>query len=217
MLYSNREVTQMYDLNHIYKVGHFIAALRTEKGLSQSELGAMLGVTNKAVSRWETGRGYPDTALLLKLSEILGITVDELLKGELSSAVPSKKSLNREINYKAERALFVRFSLTLIPLFVFFAWIALFGTVPNDFIQGLDYGETWFVLFFLPAILYEISCIVLGIFFSLKIHKRKDITLPLKILICIASFVGFGLYYLVIFAYLVIRLIIARVQLNKAD
>ena len=207
----------MYDLNHIYKVGYFIAALRTEKGLSQSELGAMLGVTNKAVSRWETGRGYPDTALLLKLSEILGITVDELLKGELSSAVPSKKSLNREINYKAERALFVRFSLTLIPLFVFFAWIALFGTVPNDFIQGLDYGETWFVLFFLPAILYEISCIVLGIFFSLKIHKRKDITLPLKILICIASFVGFGLYYLVIFAYLVIRLIIARVQLNKAD
>ena len=207
----------MYDLNHIYKVGHFIAALRTEKGLSQSELGAMLGVTNKAVSRWETGRGYPDTALLLKLSEILGITVDELLKGELSSAVPSKKSLNREINYKAERTLFVRFSLTLIPLFVFFAWIALFGTVPNDFIQGLDYGETWFVLFFLPAILYEISCIVLGIFFSLKIHKRKDITLPLKILICIASFVGFGLYYLVIFAYLVIRLIIARVQLNKAD
>ena len=207
----------MYDLNHIYKVGHFIAALRTEKGLSQSELGAMLGVTNKAVSRWETGRGYPDTALLLKLSEILGITVDELLKGELSSAVPSKKSLNREINYKAERALFVRFSLTLIPLFVFFAWIALFGTVPNDFIQGLDYGETWFVLFFLPAILYEISCIVLGIFFSLKIHKRKDITLPLKILICIASFVGFGLYYLVIFAYLVIRLIIARVQLNKTD
>ena len=207
----------MYDLNHIYKVGHFIAALRTEKGLSQSELGAMLGVTNKAVSRWETGRGYPDTALLLKLSEILGITVDELLKGELSSAVPSKKSLNREINYKAERALFVRFSLTLIPLFVFFAWIALFGTIPNDFIQGLDYGETWFVLFFLPAILYEISCIVLGIFFSLKIHKRKDITLPLKILICIASFVGFGLYYLVIFAYLVIRLIIARVQLNKAD
>ena len=207
----------MYDLNHIYKVGHFIVALRTEKGLSQSELGAMLGVTNKAVSRWETGRGYPDTALLLKLSEILGITVDELLKGELSSAVPSKKSLNREINYKAERALFVRFSLTLIPLFVFFAWIALFGTVPNDFIQGLDYGETWFVLFFLPAILYEISCIVLGIFFSLKIHKRKDITLPLKILICIASFVGFGLYYLVIFAYLVIRLIIARVQLNKAD
>ena len=75
----------MYDLNHIYKVGNLIATLRLEKGLSQGELGLMLGVTNKAVSRWETGRGYPDTALLLKLAEILGITVDELLKGELSS------------------------------------------------------------------------------------------------------------------------------------
>ena len=207
----------MYDLNHIYKVGNLIATLRLEKGLSQGELGLMLGVTNKAVSRWETGRGYPDTALLLKLAEILGITVDELLKGELSSTAPNRKSFNHNINYKAERALFARFSLTLIPLFAFFVWIILIGIIPNDFIQGLDYGETWLIVFFLPAILYEISCIVLGIFFSLKIHKRKDITLPLKILICIASFVGFGLYHLVIFAYLVIRLIIARVQLNKAD
>ena len=207
----------MYDLNHIYKVGNLIATLRSEKGLSQNELGAMLGVTNKAVSRWETGRGYPDTALLLKLAEILEITVDELLKGELSSTTQNKKSLNRDINYKAERALFLRFSLTLIPLFAFFAWIALFGMIPNDFLRGLDYGETWFVVFFLPAILYEISCVVLGTFFSLKIHKRKDIKLPLKILICLASFIGFGLYYLAIYVYLIIRLIAARTRLNKAN
>ena len=207
----------MYDLNHIYKVGHLIATLRLEKGLSQSELGLMLGVTNKAVSRWETGRGYPDTALLLQLATILEITVDELLKGELSSTAPNKKSFNRDINYKAERALFVRFSLTLIPLLAFFAWIILVGMIPNDFMHGLDYGETWFVVFFLPAILYKISCIVLGIFFSLKIHKRKDIKLPVKILICVASFVGFGLYYLAIYVYLIVRLITARIQLNKAD
>ena len=50
----------MYDLNHIYKVGNLILKLREEKGLSQSELGFKLGVTNKAVSRWENGRGYPD-------------------------------------------------------------------------------------------------------------------------------------------------------------
>lgn len=207
----------MYDLNHIYKVGNLIATLRSEKGLSQNELGAMLGVTNKAVSRWETGRGYPDTALLLKLAEILEITVDELLKGELCSTTQNKKSLNRDINYKAERALFLRFSLTLIPLFAFFAWIALFGMIPNDFLRGLDYGETWFVVFFLPAILYEISCVVLGTFFSLKIHKRKDVKLPLKILICFASFIGFGLYYLAIYVYLIVRLIAARTRLNKAD
>ena len=207
----------MYDLNHIYKVGNLIATLRSKKGLSQNELGAMLGVTNKAVSRWENGRGYPDTALLLKLAKILEITVDELLKGELCSTTQNQKSLNRDINYKAERALFLRFSLTLIPLFAFFAWIALFGMMPNDFLRGLDYGETWFVVFFLPAILYEISCVVLGTFFSLKIHKRKDIKLPLRILICLASFIGFGLYYLAIYVYLIVRFIAARTRLNKAD
>ena len=206
----------MYDLNHIYKVGNLIATLRLEKGLSQGELGLMLGVTNKAVSRWETGRGYPDTALLLKLAEILGITVDELLKGELSSTAPNIKSFNHNINYKAERALFARFSLTLIPLVAFFVWIILIGIIPNDFIRGLNYGETWLMVFFLPAILYEISCIILGIFFSLKIHKRKDIKLPLKIFICIASFIGFSLYYLAIYIYLIIRLIKARTQVKKS-
>ena len=207
----------MYDLNHIYKVGNLIAALRSEKGLSQSELGLMLGVTNKAVSRWETGRGYPDTSLVLNLAEILGITVDELLNGELSSTPTNKSSFNHNINYKAERTLFARFSLTLIPFFVFIAWVVLIGMIPNDFTHGLGYGEAWFVGFFLPAILYQISCIVLGIFFSLKIHKRRDIKLPLKILICVASFVGFGLYYLAIYVYLIIRLIIARIRANKAD
>ena len=47
----------MYDLNHIYKVGNLISKLREENGFSQSELGSKLGVTNKAVSRWENGRG----------------------------------------------------------------------------------------------------------------------------------------------------------------
>ena len=205
----------MYDLNHIYKVGNLIATLRSEKGLSQSELGLLLGVTNKAVSRWETGRGYPDTALLLKLAEILGITVDELLRGELSSNAEKAKSVNRDVNYKAERTLFARFSLTLVPLVAFFAWVVLFGIVFTDFTRGLNYGETWFVVFFLPAILYEISCIALGIFFSLKIHKRKDIKAYLKILICIASFVGFGFYYLAIYAYMIVRLIKACRQSNR--
>ena len=53
----------MNDLNHIYKVGNLICRLREEKGLSQSELGNMIGVTNKAISRWENGRGYPDVAI----------------------------------------------------------------------------------------------------------------------------------------------------------
>lgn len=64
------------------KIGCFIAALRREKGWTQRELATWLGVTDKAVSRWETGKGLPDIALLRPLSEALGVSINELLSGE---------------------------------------------------------------------------------------------------------------------------------------
>ena len=64
------------------KIGCFIAALRREKGWTQRELATRLGVTDKAVSRWETGKGLPDISLLRPLSEALGVSVNELLSGE---------------------------------------------------------------------------------------------------------------------------------------
>lgn len=64
------------------KTGELIATLRREQKLNQSELAEQLGVTNKAISRWETGRGYPDIETLPKLSEVLHISIPELLSGE---------------------------------------------------------------------------------------------------------------------------------------
>jgi len=62
-------------------LGTFIAALRREKGWTQAELGEKLNVTNKTVSRWETGSYMPDLAVLPPLCEVLGIDVNELLSG----------------------------------------------------------------------------------------------------------------------------------------
>lgn len=62
--------------------GEFLYTLRKEKGMTQAELARALGVTNKAVSKWETGEAMPETALLLPLSRIFGVSVDELLAGE---------------------------------------------------------------------------------------------------------------------------------------
>lgn len=64
------------------KIGKFIAFNRKNKGLTQEQLAEKLGVTNKTVSRWETGKYMPDLSLLKPLSEELGITLNELLSGE---------------------------------------------------------------------------------------------------------------------------------------
>lgn len=61
-----------------YTFGNFLCALRNEKGLSQAQLGEMLGVTNKAVSKWENGSAKPNTSLIPKIAEIFGVTVEEL-------------------------------------------------------------------------------------------------------------------------------------------
>ena len=63
------------------RTGQFISERRKAIGLTQKELAERLGVTNKAVSKWETGGGMPDVSMLRKLSEILEVSVDELLAG----------------------------------------------------------------------------------------------------------------------------------------
>lgn len=64
------------------EMGQWIAFLRREKQYTQAELGALLHVTDKAVSRWETGRGMPDTASLPALAQALDVSVGELLAGK---------------------------------------------------------------------------------------------------------------------------------------
>ena len=64
------------------KTGKFIAQCRKEKKLTQAQLAEMMGVTDRAVSKWETGRSMPDTSIMLELCETLGINVNELLTGE---------------------------------------------------------------------------------------------------------------------------------------
>ncbi len=64
------------------KTGQFICILRKQRGLTQRELAEAVGVTDKAVSRWERGRGLPDVSLLSPLAAALGTSVTELLAGE---------------------------------------------------------------------------------------------------------------------------------------
>ena len=64
------------------KTGELIRRARTQKGYTQVELGDLIGVSNKAVSRWEKGESFPDIGVLESLSNILGVKIEELVIGE---------------------------------------------------------------------------------------------------------------------------------------
>lgn len=64
------------------KIGSFLAALRKERNLTQDELGAQIGVTNKTISRWETGSYLPPVEMLQTLGDTFGVSINEILNGE---------------------------------------------------------------------------------------------------------------------------------------
>ena len=64
------------------KIGTFISKKRKERNLTQEKLAEKLGITDRAVSKWETGKSLPDASIMLDLCRILGITVNDLLSGE---------------------------------------------------------------------------------------------------------------------------------------
>ena len=77
------------------KIGKFIACVRKEKNMTQAELAEKLSITDRAVSKWERGRGFPDASILLLLCETLNIQVNELLVEELSELIQAVVKLQR--------------------------------------------------------------------------------------------------------------------------
>ena len=76
------------------KIGCFIAARRKDNGLTQSQLAEKLGITDKAVSKWETGKSMPDLSLFMPLCDLLQITLNELFLGEFISDENLKEKSN---------------------------------------------------------------------------------------------------------------------------
>ena len=75
------------------KIGKFIASCRKKQNLTQEQLAEKLGITYKAVSKLETGKGLPDASIMKDLCNILKITINELLSGELIN----KEDYNKKI------------------------------------------------------------------------------------------------------------------------
>ena len=94
------------------KIGKFIASCRKEEGMTQAELAEKLGISDRAVSKWETGKSMPDSGIMLELCGFLKINVNELLSGERIMAELYSKQLEenllamrREVEERDRRAL----------------------------------------------------------------------------------------------------------------
>ena len=110
------------------KTGQLITELRKEKGLTQKQLAEALNVTDKAVSKWERGLSFPDISMLEPISELLDVSIMELLAGkrqdssEPMSREEAQKLINasvelsdEEIRHKKERS---RFIIIILIVFV---------------------------------------------------------------------------------------------------
>ena len=79
------------------KIGKFIASCRKKQKLTQEQLAEKLNITYKAVSKWETGKGLPDASIMKELCNILKITVNELLSGELIDKIKYDDSAETQL------------------------------------------------------------------------------------------------------------------------
>ena len=85
------------------KIGKFIASCRKEQGMTQAALAEKLGISDRAVSKWETGKSLPDSGIMLELCELLKINVNELLSGEhIAMENYNTKSEELILNLKSE-------------------------------------------------------------------------------------------------------------------
>ncbi len=150
------------------KIGSLIAECRKEKNLTQMQLAEKLNITDRAVSKWETGKGMPDSSIMLALCSELGITVNDLLSGErLSINNYDKKAEENLLEMKKQQEIMARKMLLLewvLIINTLLPSLALFILVGLKVIEGLPFQ--------IGAIALGIFLIVIGVIFGIKIETE---------------------------------------------
>ena len=147
------------------KIGKFIAECRKMEGLTQMQLAEKLNITDRAVSKWETGRSMPDVSIMLELCDILHISVEELLLGEVFN-MKNDNNKNEQLLLEMAKELEGKnkIILTSVWAIMIVSIIALFASI---FIAALLIPEgPWQLISILGiCVLFLIPC-----FYALKIE-----------------------------------------------
>lgn len=132
------------------KIGKFIAVCRKKAGLTQQQLADKFGITDKAVSKWERGIALPDSSIMLELCSTLGITVNDLLSGEVVTMDNYNKNLENNLLEMVKQKEQADKRLLALEVFIgITATIVLFALI---FIAAFVEMEVWL----------KVSLIVLG-------------------------------------------------------
>lgn len=166
-----------------YTFGKNLYELRNKKGLTQKELGKLLGVSDKAVSKWETGEAMPRTAKLVLITDLFGVTMEQLSSEEFdcnaedfqqNETAEQKESRYKKYFDKAMKKHYrgCKFSLVLSVVSIVMAIIAIIGTVVMGGIGGVSVSLWKMVLVYLLPIFILIYCAI-NLY---KIYKNREKT-----------------------------------------
>ena len=148
------------------KIGKFIAECRRNVNLTQMQLAEKLGITDRAISKWETGRSLPDSSIMLELCGILGITVNDLLSGEVVTMDNYNKKLENNllemVRQKEEadkRLLTLEWVIAILSCIILFVPVFVAAYLPME-----DWLRTVLIFSgFIPALI--------GLHFAMKIEQ----------------------------------------------
>lgn len=153
------------------KIGKFIAILRREHSLTQKELAQRLGVSDKTISKWETGRGLPEISIMRSLCETLEISMNELLSGDRLDESSYRKKAEENIETLLQRRSYKKVIIHIaISTTIFLVSFLMFPLAAERFIPPLIIP---IVLFW--SVLLVVANFIAGITYGVikKVSKLK--------------------------------------------
>ncbi len=148
------------------KIGKFIAACRKKENLTQLQLAEKLGITDRAISKWETGKCLPDSAIMLDLCELLGISVNDLLCGEVVTMENYNKETEKQLLEMVKQK--EQADKNLLTFEIFVGVVAVVFLLALTMLAGLAPMEEWMRL---TLILIGLAPILIATPFMLRIEQ----------------------------------------------
>ncbi len=148
------------------KIGKFIAERRKMAGLTQMQLAEKLGITDRAVSKWETGKSLPDSSIMLDLCDVLKISVNDLLTGEVVTVDNYNKELENNLLEMIKQKELADKRLLSVEVFIgITATVVLFALI---FIAAFVQMEGWLRV---SLISLGFALFLAGCFYALRIEQ----------------------------------------------